>query len=198
MARVNGTSNDFTAVSNAWSDTSVFNHESAGDTCKRSSMKNHGWFLLTTNAIRLCFDGPDKDCAIFSHNLGMRLDEMFAKEYGILTEQKWKFDNLMKAFGKACDTSKIKKEWCGINLANICHPEDMNPNLNPTNHIVRIGCIGAEIRTCSPADYAIGVGVTSCQDGYGCDRVGPKTPSMHWSCPPNYGAFDQTAFMYVY
>lgn len=160
-------------------------------------MKNHGWFLVKTNAIKVCFDGPGKDCAVFTHNLGMRLDQLFAQEYGITVEQRWKFDDLMAALGKSCDTKDLKKQWCGLNLANICHPEDMNPNLNPTNHIVRIGCIGAKSNTCTPSDYAIGLGVTSCNDGYGCDRVGPKTESMHWSCPPNYGAFDQTGYIYV-
>lgn len=160
-------------------------------------MKNHGWFLLKANAIKVCFKGAGKDCALFSHNLGMRLNELFAQEYGVVVEQKWTFGKLLNSFGKSCDTSKVKKEWCGLNLANICHPEDMNPNLNPTNHIVRIGCIGALSWSCTPGDFAIGIGVTSCYDGYGCERVGPRTPSMHWSCPPNYGAFDQTGFIYV-
>ena len=175
----------------------MINIETADDIAQTTSMKNHGWFLLKANAIKVCFKGYNKDCAIFSHNLGMKLNELFAQEYGILVEQKWTFDKLLKQFGKTCDTSKIKKEWCGLNLANICHPEDMNPNLNPTNHIVRIGCIGSLAWSCTPGDFAVGIGVTSCWDGYGCERVGPKTASMHWSCPPNYGAFDQTAFIYV-
>jgi len=197
VARVNGTGNDFTAVSNAWADDSVFNQESAWELGAKTSMKNHGWFLMKNNVIKVCFDGPYKDCALFSHNLGMRLHELFSQEYGVIVEQHWKFDELLKSVGKSCDTSRIQKEWCGINLANICHPEDMNPNLNPTNHIVRIGCIGALSKTCTPGDYALGLGVTSCYDGYGCDRIGPRTASMHWSCPPNYGAFDQTGFIYI-
>ncbi|XP_065669760.1 uncharacterized protein LOC100214365 isoform X2 [Hydra vulgaris] len=197
VARVNGTSNDFNGVSNAWADNSVFNHETSSDIYLRSAMKNHGWFLMRANVIKVCFDGAQKDCAEFSHNMGMRLNELFSQEFGVVVEQKWKFDDLLRALGKSCDTSKIKRQWCGLNLANICHPEDMNPNLNPTNHIVRIGCIGAASFTCTPADYAIGLGVSSCYDGYGCDRVGPKTPSMHWSCPPFYGTFDQTGFIYI-
>ena len=160
-------------------------------------MKNHAYFLVKNNAIKVCFDGPYKDCATFTHSLGMNLAQLFAQEFGVTVDERWKFTKLLKAIGKSCDMKKIGKEWCGLNLANICHPEDINPNLNPTNHIVRIGCIGSLSKSCTPADYALGIGVTSCRDGYGCDRVGPKTPSMHWSCDPYYGAFDQTAFIYI-
>ena len=206
VARVNGTGNDFTAVSNTWADNSVIRPATAWDLSLRSTMKSHGWALIKQNAIKVCYDGPEKDCAIFTHNIGMPMDKLFATTFGIDTDENWKFDTLLKAFGKSCDTKNLRKQWCGLNLANICHPDDINPNLNPTNHIVRIGCIGSFSKSCTPADFAIGLGLTSCYDGYGCGRVGPRTPSMHWACSMKnatdstaayYGTFDQTAFVYV-
>ena len=195
---MNGTENHFTAVSNTWADRSVIRAETAWDLDLRSTMKSHAWFLIKNNAIKVCYDGPSKNCAIFSHDIGEDLTTLFANEFGIVVQEKWRFEKLLTAFGKACDkVSKMNKEWCGLNLANICHPEDINPNLNPTNHIVRIGCIGALSKSCTPADFSIGIGVTSCFDGYGCGRVGPKTASMHWACSPTYGVFPQTAFLYV-
>ena len=205
VARVNGTENHFTAVSNTWADNSVIRPETAWDTTLRSTMKSHGWYSIDNNAIKVCYDGPSKYCAIFTHNIGDNLASLFSNEFGVITDEKWKFKDLLQAFGKSCESMdpkdktlpRMQKEWCGLNLANICHPEDINPNLNPTNHIVRIGCIGAFTKSCTPADFALGIGVTSCFDGYGCGRVGPKTDSMHWACPKQYGSFQQTAFIYV-
>lgn len=152
---------------------------------------------MKNNAINICFDGPEKDCATFTHNLGMTLSNLFENQFGITVEEKWTFDGFLKAIGKSCNLKEMNKYWCGLNMANICHAEEYNPNLNPTNHIVRIGCIGENELTCTPDDYAIGIGVTSCFDGYGCKRVGPNTPSMHWACDPFFGTLEQIAFIYI-
>ena len=206
VARVNGTENHFSAVSNTWADKSLIRSETAFDKDLRSTMKSHGWYAITGNAIKVCYDGLDTHCAEFTHNLGQDLTSLFANEFGVVPDEKWKFKDLLRAFGQSCDKVEPKdknkkpemtKEWCGLNVANVCHPEDINPNLNPTNHIVRIGCIGAFSKSCTPADFALGIGITSCFDGYGCGRVGPKTPSLHWACSPTYGTFAHTSFIFV-
>ncbi|KAF1744319.1 hypothetical protein MXB_3248 [Myxobolus squamalis] len=197
VAKILGKGYEFSPVSNIWADKSVINADSIVDDESRNTSKSHAWFLLRSNSLKLCIDGLFYHCADFTHNLGITLSDLFESQYGVSTEENWEFKKLLNAFGKTCNTKNMKKEWCGLNLANICHPQEMNPNLNPTNHIVRIGCIGSEDIKCTPSDFAIGVGVSSCYDGYGCERLGPSTPNLHWSCKPFYGTFDKISFLYV-
>lgn len=173
------------------------NTEQLVDLDAKNTSKSHSWFLLRSNALKLCIDGQTSHCADFTHNLGMTLSNIFENQYGITTEENWDFKKLMAAFGKTCDAGNLKNEWCGLNMANICSPQDTNPNLNPTNHILRIGCIGSEDDQCAPGDYALGVGVSSCYDGYGCERPGPATQNLHWACKPFFGIFDKVAFLYI-
>ena len=197
VARVPGMSNEFSPVSNNWATNSAIDSETAPDISKRSAMKNLGWSDMRSNILRVCYDGPKSFCATFTHNRNMPLAELFNNQFGVTVDERYTMESLMRAFGKSCDLSRAKHQWCGLNLASVCHPQDINPNLNPTNHIVRIGCLGDLLRTCGPNDYALGIGVTSCYDGYGCSKVGPNTPNLHHACVPYYGAFNQTAFLYV-
>jgi len=94
------------------------------------------------------------------------------------------------------------QEWCGLNLGNICNIE-ANPNTNPGTHIVRIGCIGdtsipRSTEGCNPDDYAIGIGVSSCNSIHGCQNTYGITKSLHFSAYKNhYGDYAQTAYIYV-
>lgn len=198
VARIKGDSNEFSPVSSNWAGTNTINSDTAAEITARSNMKNPGWSELKENAIRLCYDGPNTHCVTFTHNRGLTLSELFNNQFGVLVDEKHTFDSLKKAFGKDCDVSRMVRQWCGLNVASTCHPQDINPNLNPTNHIARIGCLGDIVKTCGLDDFALGVGVTSCFDGYGCSLVGPATPSLHYACLPKYGAFNQTAFLYIH
>lgn len=197
VARVPGSSIEFSPVSNTWATNSVINDESAPDTNTQKVMKNIGWADLPSNVLRVCYDGPKTHCATFTHNRNMSLSELFNNQFGVTVDERYTMESLLRAFGKSCDLSRMRKQWCGLNTASVCHPQDINPNLNPTNHIARIGCLGDLLRTCGPNDYALGIGVTSCYDGYGCSKVGPMTPNLHYACVPSYGAFNQTSFLYV-
>lgn len=197
VARVPGSSIEFSPVSNTWATNSVINDESAPDTNTQKVMKNIGWANLRSNILRVCYDGPKTHCATFTHNRNMSLSELFNNQFGVTVDERYTVESLLRAFGKSCDLSRMRKQWCGLNTASVCHPQDINPNLNPTNHIARIGCLGDLLRTCGPNDYALGIGVTSCYDGYGCSKVGPMTPNLHYACVPSYGAFNQTSFLYV-
>ena len=100
----------------------------------------------------------------------------------------------------------ITQEWCGLNLGNLCNMV-ANPNRNPGTHMVRIGCIGDTSAPrspsgCNPDDYAIGIGVTSCNKPHGCHHFEFSSrnigKSLHFSSyPSHYGYYDQTAFIYV-
>lgn len=197
VARIQGTGIDFSPVSNTWADTSTINELTAPDKYANTTMKNRGWSQLRNKVLRVCYDGPNSHCADFSHNKNITLTELFNNQFGVVVDENYKLDTLLKAFGKICDTSRIVRQWCGLNVASVCHPQDINPNLNPTNHIARIGCVGDILSTCGPNDYALGVGVTSCFDGYGCSKVGPNTPNLHWACVLPHGAYNQTSFVYV-
>lgn len=197
VARIQGTGIEFSPVSNTWADTSTINEYTAADKTARTTMKNRGWSELKQNVLRVCYDGPETNCADFSHNKGITLTELFNNQFGVEVDEKYTFNSLLRAFGKKCETGRMLRQWCGLNVASICHPQDINPNLNPTNHIARIGCVGDILFTCGPDDYALGIGVSSCYDQYGCAKVGPLTANLHWACVPQYGAFNQTSFLYV-
>lgn len=197
VARVQGLGIGFSPVSNIWADSSTINEPTSPDKTAVTSMKNRGWSELKQNSIRVCYDGVDSHCADFTHNKDITLTELFNNQFGVEVDEKYTFDSLLKAFGKKCDTGRMVRQWCGLNVASICHPQDINPNLNPTNHIARIGCVGDILSTCGPDDFALGIGVSSCYDRYGCAKVGPLTHNLHYACVPHYGAYNHTSFIYV-
>ena len=198
MARVKGQATDWSPVSELWSNTELLNENTAGDIKRTTSMKNVGWNLLKSDVILLCYTGHNSGCAPFTHGKKTSLQDLFKNYYGIVPEEQYTMAPFMKAVGKSCDLSILRQSWCGINLANVCNAKKSSPNDKPptTTHIVRMGCIGDRTATCFPDDYAVGIGVTSCKDGFGCSNVGPSK-NMHYRCDYVYGAFSQTAFIYV-
>lgn len=198
VARINGAGTEFSPISEYWANNITFNENTSADTSFSSSMKNAGWLNLKNNALLLCLTGANSGCAPFTHNRGMTLQKLFETQFGIVPEEQYSFASLIKEFGKSCDLSVLRQGWCGLNMANTCNPKKDNPNAWPirTTHIVRLGCIGDIQATCFPDDYALGVGVSSCKDGYGCTSVG-KSKNMHYRCNYVHGTFMQTGFLYV-
>jgi len=198
VARVKGQATDWSPVSELWSNTELLNENTASDIKRTTSMKNVGWNLLKSDVLLLCYTGHNAGCAPFTHGKHTTLQDLFKNNYGIVPEEQYTMAPFMKAIGKSCDLSILRQSWCGLNLANVCNAKKSSPNDKPptTTHIVRIGCIGDRTATCFPDDYAVGIGVTSCKDGFGCSNVGPSK-NMHYRCDYVYGAFSQTAFLYV-
>lgn len=198
VARVRGQSSDWSPVSDNWKSEEVFNEDTSWDSMATDSMKSKAYSLVVNNAILVCFSGRLQGCAPFTHRMNITLSEIFNKHFGIVVDEQYSFASLMKVIGKSCDISALRQSWCGLNVANICDPKVADPNQKPptTTHVVRIGCIGDKTATCFPDDYAMGIGVTSCKDGFGCSGVGPSK-NMHYRCDYVFGAFSQTAFIYV-
>lgn len=146
----------------------------------------------------LCLTGHDTGCAPFTHKRSMSLAHLFKTQFGVVPDEQYSFATLLKAFGKSCDLSVLRQGWCGLNLGDTCDPTNNDPNKKPvsTTHIARIGCIGDIQATCFPDDYALGVGVSSCKDGYGCENVG-DSKNMHYRCDYVHGTLMHTAFLYV-
>ncbi|XP_015757733.1 PREDICTED: uncharacterized protein LOC107337126, partial [Acropora digitifera] len=195
VARINGGSDEFSPVSENWANDKTFNDNTSPDTTQKTSMKNQGWSSLPCNKILVCLTGPTTSCASFTHNKNMSLTDLFKRQFGIVPTEQYTFATLLKAFGKSCDLSVLRQGWCGLNLANTCNPQKDNPNVIPvkTTHIARIGCIGDQQATCFPDDFAFGIGVSSCKDGYGCTAVG-KSKNLHYRCNYVHGTLMETAF----
>ncbi|XP_078362402.1 uncharacterized protein LOC144646623 isoform X2 [Oculina patagonica] len=198
VARINGGKDEFSPVSENWANEKTFNDETSPDTTQKTSMKNDGWSKVSSNKILVCLSGPTTSCAPFTHNKNMSLTELFKTQFGVVPAEQYTFATLLKAFGKSCDLSVLRQGWCGLNLANTCNPQKDNPNTTPvkTTHIARIGCIGDQQATCFPDDFAFGVGVSSCKDGYGCSAVG-KSKNLHYRCNYVHGTLMETAYLYV-
>lgn len=198
VGRAYGGATDFSPVSNNWAADSLLNAETSADTTQKKSMKNEGWGSLRSDALLLCLTGPNTGCAPFTHRRNMTLTQLFKTQFGIVPEEQYSFATLLKAFDKSCDLSVLRQGWCGLNLGNTCNPSKDNPNIKPvtTTHIARIGCIGDKQATCFPDDYALGVGVSSCKDGFGCSAVG-ESKNMHYRCDYVHGTFMHTSFLYV-
>lgn len=65
-----------------------------------------------------------------------------------------------------------------------------------------IGCIGdtslpRSPNGCNPDDYALGIGVSSCNSPQGCHNQVSTTSSLHFSMYSRYGDYHHTAFIYV-
>jgi len=185
-------------VSDLWSNDETLNEATAADKKATVSMKNVGWNLIKSNVLLLCFSGHDSHCAPMTHGKDTNLRKLFQDHYGVVVDEQYTMATFLKGIGKSCDLSKQRMSWCGLNLADVCNAKKANPNERPpkTTHIVRIGCIGDATPTCFPDDYAIGVGVTSCKDGFGCSNVG-QSKNLHYRCDYVYGAFSQTAYIFV-
>ncbi|XP_068678355.1 uncharacterized protein [Montipora foliosa] len=198
VARINGVNDEFSPVSENWANDKVFNEITSPDTTQKTSMKNEGWSSVPCNKILVCLTGPTTSCAPFTHNKNMSLTDLFKTQFGVVPTEQYTFATLLKAFGKSCDLSVLRQGWCGLNLANTCNPQKEDPNVFPvkTTHIARIGCIGDQQATCFPDDFAFGVGVSSCKDGYGCTAVG-KSRNLHYRCSYVHGALMETAFLYI-
>lgn len=198
VARINGGKDEFSPVSDNWANEKTFNDETSPDTTQKTSMKNDGWSTIKCNKILVCLSGPTTSCAPFTHNKKMPLAELFKTQFGVVPEEQYTFATLLKAFGKSCDLSVLRQGWCGLNLANTCNPQRDSPNVYPvkSTHIARIGCIGDQQATCFPDDFAFGVGVSSCKDGYGCTAVG-KSKNLHYRCNYVHGTLMETAYLYV-
>jgi len=198
VARIKGQATDWSPISENWASNQTLNDKTAYDVTKTTSMKNMGYVLLNSNVLLLCFTGRNTGCAPFTHGRNMPLAKLFSTQFGVVPDEQYTFATFMKAVGKSCDLSILRQSWCGLNLANVCDAKKGDPNEIPprTTHIVRIGCIGDRTATCFPDDYAIGIGVTSCKDGFGCSNAG-ASKNMHYRCDYVYGAFSQTAYLYV-
>ena len=198
VSRIFGGSSDFSPVSSIWASGGTLNPETSADISQTTSMKNEGWSLLRSDALMLCLTGPTTGCAPFTHKRNTSLAQLFKTQFGIVPDEQYSFATLLKAFDKSCDLSVLRQGWCGLNLANTCNPSKDDPNKRPisTTHIARIGCIGDKQATCYPDDFALGVGVSSCKDGYGCSTVG-ESKNMHYRCDYVHGTFMHTAFLYV-
>ena len=198
VARANGGKDEFSPVSENWANDKTFNDVTSPDITQKTSMKNEGWSLIPGNKIMVCLTGPTTSCAPFTHNKNMPLTNLFKTQFGVVPVEQYTFATLLKAFGKSCDLSVLRQGWCGLNLANTCNPQRDNPNAVPvkTTHIARIGCIGDQQATCFPDDFAFGVGVSSCKDGYGCTAVG-KSKNLHYRCNYVHGTLMDTAYFYV-
>lgn len=198
VARANGGKDEFSPVSENWANDKTFNDVTSPDITQKTSMKNEGWSLIPGSKIMVCLTGPTTSCAPFTHNKNMPLTNLFKTQFGVVPAEQYTFATLLKAFGKSCDLSVLRQGWCGLNLANTCNPQRDNPNAVPvkTTHIARIGCIGDQQATCFPDDFAFGVGVSSCKDGYGCTAVG-KSKNLHYRCNYVHGTLMDTAYFYV-
>ncbi|XP_032233183.2 uncharacterized protein LOC116615576 [Nematostella vectensis] len=202
VARVAGLSKDFAPNSHNWFNHHVINLGTSADLNNPSSMKNPGWFSITSNVLRVCYSGPHSHCANFTHNQATTLAHLFGSKFAVQTTEMYTFEQLMNLFGKHLDVTNLKTQWCGLNLGNLC---DLlaNPNTHPGTHIVRIGCIGdtsipRTVSGCNPDDYAIGIGVTSCNNPNGCHGTQEITKSLHFSSyPRHFGDYAQTAYIYV-
>lgn len=108
VGRAAGLSPDFAPNSPLWYDERVINHHSSADLHNPSSMKNAGWFSIINNMIKVCFSGPNSNCATFTHNKGVTLSTLFATMFAVQTTEAFTFERLMLVFGKHLDLGHLK------------------------------------------------------------------------------------------
>lgn len=130
----------------------------------------------------------------------MSLDELFRSKFGVRVEENYSFTTLRRILHVNTPYNYQKnlgKEWCGLNLGDGCN-RATNPNFGDRHTICRIGCVGDYTPSqCRLDDFALGVGVSSCYDRYGCEDTGTNTPSLHYRDGTANGFFSQTAYIYV-
>lgn len=108
MARIAGMSGDFSPTSPLWANEDVVSPWDAADLTKTSSMKNPGWFSVTSQVLRVCYSGPRSDCATFTHNRGLTLTQLFDTQFAIEVQEEYTFETLMKRLGKHLDLGHLK------------------------------------------------------------------------------------------
>ncbi|XP_062506156.1 uncharacterized protein LOC134182738 [Corticium candelabrum] len=160
-------------------------------------MKNKGWLSINGKKVKVCYNGPYTNCAVFTHNLGIPLSQLFASNFGVTVTENYNFQTLAAAFGVSL-TFPANLQWCGLNVGDKC-VQGTSTNVAERQTISRIGCTGDYSKTgvCRMDDYALGIGVSSCHDGYGCSKTGTSTKNLHYLSGNKYGVFQQTAFIYV-
>ena len=191
VARAQGQTTEWAPASQSWSNNVLIAPDTADNVSAMSSMKNKGWLNINGQKLKVCYDGPHTDCAVFTHNLGIPLSQLFAKRFRVAVTENYTFRTLRAAFNLSSSVYRFpaRAQWCGLNLGKCMG-----------RTICRIGCIGdftASSDVCGMDDYALGIGVSSCFDNYGCDSVGTSTNNLHYRDRPNHGVFLQTAFIYV-
>ena len=199
VARAYGNNSEWAPASQYWYNNTLIAPDTAADVSAVSSMKNKGWLSINGKKVKVCYNGSLTNCAVFSYNLGIPLSQLFVNNFGVAVQEDYRFKTLAAAFGVISSfTFPANHQWCGLNLGDGC-AHGTNPNVAGRHTICRIGCIGdySGQSECRLDDYALGIGVSSCYDGYGCVATGTTTENLHYRDGDNFGFFSQTAFIYV-
>jgi subtilisin-like proprotein convertase family protein len=203
VGRILGTDNNFSPISTSWTDGVLINENTATSTIDTTTMKSQAWIDVPSDSVKLCHEGHATSCANFTHNRYNTLSQLFATPGAITTTEAWTFDLLDTVFNRA-EVYTPNYQWCGINYASghACAapcPVDINTLTDmDAGNAARIGCIGDASATQAggPDDYALGIGVSSCQSGAGCGVL-TTSDNMHWRNGAAYGTYDDTAYVYV-
>ena len=197
VARAYGNSSEWAPASQYWYNNILVAPDTAADVSAVSSMKNKGWLSIHGKKVKVCYNGPHTNCAVFTHNLGIPLSRLFASNFGVTVTENYNFRTLAAAFGVSF-TFAANAQWCGLNVGDGC-AHGTNPNVAERHTISRIGCIGdySKKGVCRLDDYALGIGVSSCYDNYSCDKTGTSTKNLHYRSGSKHGVFQQSAFIYV-
>ena len=199
VARAHGNSSEWAPASQYWYNNMLIAPDTAADVSAVSSMKNKGWLSIHGQKMKVCYNGTHTNCAVFTHNLGIPLSQLFSNNFGVTVAENYDFQALATAFGvNPYMTFPANHQWCGLNLGDGC-AHSTNPNVAERHTICRIGCIGDHSgrSECRLDDYALGIGVSSCYDNYGCVATGTTTENLHYRAGIKFGFFPQTAFIYV-
>ena len=199
VARARGQTTEWAPASQYWFNNTLIAPDTAADISAVSSMKNKGWLTVKGKKVKVCYDGPHSNCAVFTHNLGIPLSQLFASKFGVTVTEYYNFRTLAAAFGVSSSfTFAAKLQWCGLNIGDKCG-SNTSTNVAERQTIARIGCVGDYSSTgvCKVDDYALGIGVSSCNDNHGCRKTGASTNNLHYRDGGKYGVFQQTAFIYV-
>ncbi|XP_062505932.1 angiopoietin-2-like isoform X2 [Corticium candelabrum] len=199
VARAHGNSSEWAPASQYWYNNTLIAPDTAADVSAVSSMKSKGWLSINGQKVKVCYNGTHTNCAVFTHNLGISLSQLFANNFGVTVAENYDFRTLEAAFGVIPSfTYSANHQWCGLNLGDGC-AHGTNPNVAERHTICRIGCIGDNSgqSMCRLDDYALGIGVSSCYDGYDCYATGTTTENLHYRDWLNFGFFPQTAFIYM-
>jgi hypothetical protein len=224
VGRVDGNDDLFSPIGGVWHNSDLVNQDTSDDISASVNMKNRGWLDLPAKSIRVCYSGYNSDCAPFTPDSSMvntrlnkdyaTLQDLFSADRYIPVEEGYDPTELANSnhFDRAEDFSGYSHNWCGLQYADESHDscQMIDPNSvsndEPTGGVVRIGCIGDNSAKCSstvgttggPDDYALGIGATSCRDGYGCDNVG-HSEATHYrdNGASSYGTYATTPFIYV-
>lgn len=198
---MDGKGNEFSPTSSHWYSSSVINPGNSADLNAKGTMKNEGWSTVTGNKLELCYGGPFTDCAVFTHNRNMTLANLFATQFLVSVTENHTFSGLIGLLGVGSSfhqySTTLMKERCGLNFGDGCDA-NVSPNTGGRHTISRIGCIGDQsLNRCQLDDFALGVGVNSCTDGYGCKKTEANTKNLFYSDFNIHGNFQKVVFIYV-